>query len=61
MTATNRNSRAISGRASKFSGDLIAAVVTRRRDRAYDYAGEYEFTRARHYVPCQFIDDDVDV
>jgi hypothetical protein len=45
-------SRAISGRGSKFSGDSVPA---RRGHRAYDYAGEYEFSRARHYVPSQFI------
>jgi hypothetical protein len=62
MTATSSNSAAISGRGSKFSGDLMVAVPARRGQRAYDYAGEYEFPQARHYVPSQFIgtDDDAD-
>ena len=62
MTATSSNSTAISGRGSKCSGDLMVAVPARHGQRAYDYAGEYEFPLARHYVPSQFItDDDADV
>jgi hypothetical protein len=63
MTAATRDGTAISGRGSKFSGHPIVAVPARRGDRAYDCAAEYEFPRARHYVPIQFIvtDDDADV